>query len=200
LPLFFLGIIALISFMGIYRQQTEHLSELCQKVKEAGMYAYVLHGGGPEEIILPDVYSFQPVGGVIPIPKVRSINTIKVHAWTGAGEDSFQTDENDEAAQMVYVADNGTVYHTDPECSYIKISIEQISGAAVDYYRNENGEKYSACEICSRHQEPGTCVYITGQGDRYHNSAACSGLKRSGRLVRMEDCGNMGACSRCSGH
>lgn len=40
LPMFFFGVIALISFMDIYRVQTEHLTGLCQKTKEAGMYAY----------------------------------------------------------------------------------------------------------------------------------------------------------------
>ena len=50
LPMFLLGMVTMISFMDIYRIQTEHLQALCEKTKEAGMYAYVLDGKGPEEI------------------------------------------------------------------------------------------------------------------------------------------------------
>ena len=38
------------------------------------------------EITLPDVYSYSPVGALIPLPKVWMHNTVKVHAWTGAEE------------------------------------------------------------------------------------------------------------------
>ena len=37
LPLFFFGMITMISFMDVYKLQTEHLSQLCQRAKEAGM-------------------------------------------------------------------------------------------------------------------------------------------------------------------
>ena len=57
LPLFFFGMITMISFMDIYKIQTEHFQSLCEKVKEAGMYAYMADDKGPEEITLPDVYS-----------------------------------------------------------------------------------------------------------------------------------------------
>lgn len=56
----------MIHFMDVYRIQTEHLSKLCQSAKEAGMYAYVVGGDGVEEITLPDVYKYKPIGGLIP--------------------------------------------------------------------------------------------------------------------------------------
>ncbi len=34
------GMVTLISFMDIYKLQTEHLTALCTKAKQAGMYAY----------------------------------------------------------------------------------------------------------------------------------------------------------------
>lgn len=70
LPMFLLGMVTMISFMDIYRIQTEHLQALCEKTKEAGMYAYVLDGKGPEEITLPDVYAYTPIGALVPLPKV----------------------------------------------------------------------------------------------------------------------------------
>ena len=33
------------------------------------MYAYVLDGKGPDKVTLPDVYSYTPVGGLIPLSK-----------------------------------------------------------------------------------------------------------------------------------
>ena len=152
LPVFFLGMVTLISFMDIYQIQTEHLRTLCEKTKEAGMYAYVLDGKGTEEITLPDVYSYTPVGGVIPLPKVRMHNTVKVHAWTGADSRRF-AHNGDQAERMVYVTVSGTVYHRNPGCRYLNVVVQQMSGAGVKSARNMYGEKYYACESCSRNQK-----------------------------------------------
>ena len=116
-----------------------HLQVLCEKTKEAGMYAYVLDGKGPEEITLPDVYAYTPIGALVPLPKVWMHNTVKVHAWTGADETAF------------------------------------------------SGET----------REPEEMVYVTSSGNRYHNLATCSGLKRTVKLVKESQLGGMHACSSC---
>ena len=196
LPLFFLGMVTMISFMDIYQMQTVHLQKLCEKTKEAGMYAYALNGNGPDKVTLPDVYSYTPVGGLIPLSKVWMQNTVTVHAWTGAEE---QTGSGQESRQeeMVYVTESGTVYHRQPGCRYLSVSIQQVSGSRVSSMRNTYGEKYRACESCSRGQSPAGCVYITSAGNRYHNVESCSGLKRSVKLVKLSQVGNMHACSSC---
>ncbi|WP_253288638.1 TadE/TadG family type IV pilus assembly protein [Blautia sp. MSJ-19] len=196
LPLFFLGMVTMISFMDIYRIQTEHLQTLCERTKEAGMYAYVLDGSGPEEITLPDVYRYTPVGGLIPLPAVWMHNTVKVHAWTGA-EFSKGGDGKTESEEMVYVTASGSVYHRKTGCRYLNVSINQVSGASVAGLRNNSGEKYSPCETCSRNQKPSGAVYITSGGNRYHNLATCSGLKRTVKLVKLSQVGSMHACSSC---
>ena len=124
LPLFFLGMVTMISFMDIYQLQTVHLQKLCERTKEAGMYAYALDEKGPEKITLPDAYSYTPVGGLIPLSKVWMQNTITVHAWTGAEE---KTDVGSEASpeEMVYVTESGTVYHRNPGCRYLRVSLQQ---------------------------------------------------------------------------
>lgn len=196
LPLFFFAMVAMISFMDIYRVQTEHLTGLCQRAKEAGMYAYVLDGSGAEEIVLPDVYSYQPIGGVIPLPRVWMHNTVKVHAWTGAEHRSEKPDGG-KIEKMVYMTENGRVYHKNPECSYLKLSVTRVSGSDIASMRNEYGEKYHACETCSRNQKPAGTVYITNNGNRYHNQKSCSGLKRTVRLVKESDIEGIPPCSRC---
>ena len=197
LPLFFLGMVTLISFMDIYKVQTEHLLALCEKTKEAGMYAYVLDGSGPEEVTLPDIYSYTPVGGLVPLPKVRMFNVVKVHAWTGAEQGLFQDGSQEEPEAMVYMTESGSVYHKSPGCRYLNVSLDQVSGSRVSSMRNANGERYAACETCSRGSKPAGSVYITKNGNRYHNLSSCSGLKRTVRLVKESETGGMRACSRC---
>lgn len=196
LPLFFLGMVTLISFMDIYKLQTEHLSELCTKAKQAGMYAYLTGESETQDITLPDIYTYEPFGGLVPLPKVVIYDHVKVHAWTGATfEDNGGSTENME--KMVYVAESGSVYHKDPGCSYLNVSLKQVSGSTVLGMSNQYGEHYSACETCSRGQKPAGVVYVTEQGSRYHNLETCSGLKRSVRLVKESTASGMCACSRC---
>ena len=198
LPLFFLGLVTMVSFMDIYRVQTEHLSRLCEKTKEAGMYAYALDEKGPEEITFPDIYSYTPVGGVIPLPKVWMHNTVKVHTWTGSTWKSpVKNETDDKNEEMVFVTETGSVYHKSAGCHYLKLSLNQIPGSQAGKARNDYGEKYHPCEICSRNQKPSGSVYVTGTGNRYHNLETCSGLKRTVKLVKQSEVKNMHACSKC---
>ena len=196
LPLFFFGVLTLLSFMDIYKVQTEHLTGLCQKAKEAGMYAYGTGGSGTETITLPDVYSYQPIGGLIPLPKIWFHNTVKVHTWNGViyenGNDTV------ESQPMVYVTESGSVYHRKLGCSYLNLSVQQISGSSVKTLKNAYGEKYQACELCSRGQEPAGVVYITKKSNRFHNRESRSALKRSVRMVKETEVSDeMSACGRC---
>ena len=196
LPLFFLGMVTLISFMDIYKLQTEHLTALCTKAKQAGMYAYLPGGDSVDDITLPDIYTYKPFGGLIPLPDVGVYNHVKVHAWTGT-EFPDNGGEQGETEPMVYVTASGSVYHKNPGCSYLNVSLKQIPGSSAKSASNKYGEHYSACEICSRNQNPAGVVYVTEQGNRYHNLESCSGLKRSVRLVKASSVSEMGACSRC---
>lgn len=197
LPVFFFGMVTMIHFIDVYKIQTEHLSKLCQSAKEAGMYAYVAGGNGVEEITLPDVYKYKPIGGLIPLPAKWQYNTVKVHAWTGADRGNGNSEDNGKQENMVYVTVSGSVYHKKLNCSHLNLSVIKVSGSKVSSRRNEYGEKYHACESCSRGQGPAGTVYITKSGNRYHNDQNCSGLKRSVRLVKESEVGEMHACKRC---
>ena len=196
LPLFFLGMVTLISFMDIYKLQTEHLTALCTRAKQAGMYAYIAGESSVGDITLPDIYTYKAFGGLIPLSEVIVYNHVKVHAWTGT-EYQDNGGEQGETEQMVYVTESGSVYHRNPGCSYLNVSLKQIPGSAVKSAGNQYGEHYSACEICSRNQNPAGVVYVTERGNRYHNLESCSGLKRTVRLVKASSVQEMGACSRC---
>lgn len=196
LPIFFLGIVTMISFMDIYSIQTEHLVKLCETVKEAGMYAYVLNDKGPEEIQLPDVYSYEPVGGIVALSKVWMHNLVKVHAWTGKEYASTEQSE-EEIEEMVYVTESGEVYHKDLGCSYLSVSVISVSGNIVEYLKNDYGNSYGACASCSHGKDPAAIVYVTEKGTNYHNDESCSALKRTVRMVKHSHAGEMAPCSRC---
>lgn len=112
--------------------------------------------------------------------------------WTGY-KDEWELNDQEET---VYVAENGIVYHKDYHCTYLDLSIHTVPGNALSDLRNENQGKYYPCERCAR-GGPNAGVYITEQGNRYHNSASCSGLKRTVYAIPISETAGKGACSRC---
>ena len=162
------------------------------------MYAYALGENSTSELILPDIYSYQPIGGIIPLPAVWTCTTVKVHTWTGTEHRAGIGDGSEsESEKMVYMTENGKVYHKKMSCSYLDLSITQVPGSSVSSRRNAYGEKYYPCESCSKGKKAAGRVYITEKGNRYHNLDTCSGLKRSVRLVKESEIKGVHACSRC---
>lgn len=115
----------------------------------------------------------------------------KIKGWNGYAKNGGFTQRED----IVYITETGVVYHKDYHCTYLDLSIQMVSKGAVSSLRNENGEKYHACEICGGASSGN--VYITGQGNRYHSSLGCGGLKRKVYAVPVSEVLGKGACSRC---
>ena len=110
-------------------------------------------------------------------------------AWTGRGS------SGNPQTQIVYVAENGVVYHTSLSCTHIKLSITEVKATQVDRMRNASGGKYYACELCG--EEDGSSLYITNYGDRYHTNRNCSGLKRTIRSIPITQAGDLPLCTKC---
>ena len=102
--------------------------------------------------------------------------------------------------EYVYVTQNSEVYHTDRECSHIRLKISEISADDLKAARSSDGSKYKSCEHCHSKITDGT-LYITPDGDKYHNSLGCSGLKRSVAAIPLKEAEEEGlrCCSRCGG-
>ena len=98
----------------------------------------------------------------------------------------------------MYVTATGSVYHEDTECTHLKLSIRPVEKTSLSDMRNHNGAIYHACEKCG--DNAGNTVYITNEGNRYHSSLSCSGLKRTVKQITREEASQMRACKKCGQH
>ena len=127
--------------------------------------------------------------------KVEQVSRRK--CWTGTQPAAGADDE--EAAgteEMVYVTSKGRVYHRDIQCYHLNVTVRRISAASVGAARNRDGGRYRPCEHCAVSAGASGTVYITPEGDRYHTTRDCSGLKRTVRTVPLSQTG-LPACSHC---
>ncbi|MCQ2517513.1 MAG: pilus assembly protein [Lachnospiraceae bacterium] len=149
------------------------------------------------EIDLIVTYTVKPWCSFNNVGKMRLMNRCRVNAWTGYHKSSENGDGED---PIVFVTENGTVYHTFRDCSHLKLDIREVGFDALSGERNTNGGKYYPCEKCvPKEGFSGDSVYIAADGDRYHSTVTCSGLKRTVYEIRLSQVGNRGLCSRCSG-
>ncbi len=132
-----------------------------------------------------------------PAPKqVRTFCRVSARAWTGR-DDSPAGAGGNRDGNWVYKTVSGSVYHTNPDCSYLNPSISGVTRDEVRQRRNMDGEIYRACGLCSG--KGSGVVYITDTGNRYHTDLGCSGLKRTILTVPQKDIGDCPLCSKCGG-
>lgn len=152
-----------------------------------------------ETIDLVMTYQIRSPLTIVKLPGNFFIQRARVRAWTGRtpteyGEKKEEDKETEE--QYVYMTETGSVYHEDPDCTHLKLSIREVDSSTLGMLRNNNGGIYHSCEKCGGLTEGGR-VYITKEGDKYHSSLSCSGLKRTVRQVRKTDLGSKRSCSKC---
>ncbi|WP_343210204.1 TadE family protein [Anaerolentibacter hominis] len=100
--------------------------------------------------------------------------------------------------QIVYMTESGTVYHIRKDCSHLTLTIYATAKDEVDHIRNEYGAKYYPCEKCIKKNTPARLL-VAADGNRYHSSENCSGLKRTIKEVYLRDIPGIRSCSRCGG-
>lgn len=131
-----------------------------------------------------------PVPGFLRVSSDQEV-ALKMSSWNG-----YMNGESAEERDIVYVTENGSVYHEDYQCTYLQLSIRFVPYAQLTEIRNEDGGRYYRCEKCVQ-GEAMAGVYITQQGERYHNSIGCSGLKRTVYAVQKSKVLGKGGCFRC---
>ncbi|MGN0204435.1 MAG: TadE/TadG family type IV pilus assembly protein [Coprococcus sp.] len=170
----------------------------------AGGYSGIVLGVSQDEttelLELSAFYRINVPGYFIGNQSIAVSDRIYVRPWTGEQlTDSTEGDISDDHI-LVYVAENGVVYHTSEECTYLHLSIHQCSLSEVDDLRNRYGAKYVPCELCGE-SSGNSMVYITDTGRAWHSDSQCSGLKRELHTMTKEEADECGLrpCSRCGG-
>ena len=135
---------------------------------------------------------------MVPIPVIGSPSAsleekFTISSWNGRNNEQM----GGENREIVYMTENGSVYHEDYNCSYLRLSLRYVPYEELGSIRNESGGRYHACEKCVIGSAM-TGVYITENGNKYHNTLGCSGLKRTIYAVKRSETGGVGGCSRCS--
>ena len=142
-------------------------------------------------------YGVSPYFKLAGFSPFRMANRYYAHIWNGY-DITGGTQGNEEELVTVYIAETGEVYHRDRDCTHLRLSIQEIAAGTAGNYRNENGGKYTECEKCNK--EPHTDKwYIAREGNCFHYSENCSGLKRTVYAILLKDAENYRPCSRCGG-
>ena len=186
LPVFVLGLLAIVSIISMKREAMDIQEEMfCEAMDTA-----VDEASGAEyrkidvrRELFPLTRAFGPLS-------VSVERKCLVHVWNGYGRGFFPDDET------VYVTEGSEVFHRDRNCSHLKLSVREVPGSEVPALRNKSGSRYRPCGICHSSLSDGK-LYITTDGDRYHNSITCSGLKRCVRAIKKSEAGSRRPCKRC---
>lgn len=138
-------------------------------------------------------YVFIPLGiNMFGLAELPICQRSLVHIWNGYGRGYLEYDEG----EYVYITADSLVYHKNRECTYLRLSVRQVIAEEIESLRNKSGAKYYSCEICHSNLSDGI-LYVTSDGNRYHNRVSCGGLKRTVRAVRLQDIPERRPCSRC---
>ena len=108
-------------------------------------------------------------------------------------EDLFVTEE---ARDIVYMTESGTVYHESRACSYLNVVVRSVAASQVGKERNNSGRRYTLCERCDDKEQSGT-VYLSAGGTKYHLIATCPALKRTVLEKEREEVEGIPACHKC---
>lgn len=129
--------------------------------------------------------------GEVSFPQVQRC---RMRGWIGATGVGLES-----AEEMVYITESGTVYHRSLKCQHLKVTIRIVLPVNLPGERNDNGGKYYPCEFCGNKQLKEGVYYITEDGDRFHTTKQCGGLKRNILTVPLSDVDGRGPCKRCGG-
>lgn len=156
----------------------------------------ILESNGQDEIDVTLTYRIKPMVGIFGFSGFTMKNRCRMKAWTGYRLPMSESEKSLEE-ELVYVTENGSVYHKSRQCSHLALSVREIERDSLSVLRNESGEKYYPCEMCGTGNQKQ--VFLSDWGNRYHTSLTCGGLKRTVYVIRISEIGGKGACSKCAG-
>ena len=197
-PLFMMAVICIASIMGIYSKTLSKMITLRNATEQTALLASAVDRDVWIDISQPMM--FQPLylpDNVFPVMVwVRG----RARSWVGRDAAAAASAGEQAAETYVYLTEHASVYHTSSSCSHLDLSIHPADSNQLAFLRNEYGAKYKPCEKCAAYGTASGTVYITDDGDRYHTSLSCSGLKRTVRMVGISEADGLQECSRCAAH
>lgn len=137
-------------------------------------------------------YRVEPWFPFFQVGDMVMINRCFIKAYTG-----YEQKDSDINERRYYVAESGEVYHLSRSCTHLQLTISMVNTTELEAARNKDGEKYKPCEVCYAKETSGGHYYIAEQGNRYHSSVACTGLKRTIYVVKESSIGDKKLCLRC---
>ena len=149
--------------------------------------------GENDEIDLVITYRVKPFNKFIGYFPDLLFNRYYGRAWTGYDVEAQQSQEK----EYVFVTESAEVYHTNRDCSHLKIKIIPCFSEELKDLRNRSGEIYKPCEKCCKGNiEP---VFICQYGNRFHEDKNCSGLKRTIMVMPLNEANKRyPICKECS--
>lgn len=123
------------------------------------------------------------------------VNRYYGHLWNGY---AIVDAEREKDIEIVYITENGEVYHERADCSHLKLTILPVTLQAAYQMRNVYGEKYRQCIMCGTSIENPEVVWITTDGIGIHCRRECSGLKRTIRAMDKSKLKGIPPCIRCA--
>lgn len=183
---------------------SEYMNSTCLRGGSGGITYFrskILSGNDIVELRAD--YRTRPFIPILSAPDLTLCSTYYAHAWTGytigsgPGESTDGTESGQENSRVI-VAENGVAYHTDPDCVYLNPRVREVDASDLDHLRANDGSIYHPCEYC--HPSKSGKVYITPDGNRYHNSRSCTRLMRTTHEETMEEASShLHPCPKC-GH
>lgn len=196
-PLFLFFTVNVLSMLLFFHTFLSNLTQLHQQGRLFSMLAYLEGDSGLVQDELVQLVYPARVSPVVPIlsyPGTTIVSCCYMRAWTGYDVEQRAEGEGEEV--YVYITENGSAYHTLRNCTHLTLSITLAAEKEIETLRNASGGRYSPCERCGG--SGSGIVYITKEGNRYHNTIECSGLKRTVRCVPLSEAGGRTPCGRCA--
>lgn len=212
LPLFLFALLSVMYLTDAIRISSENTAELAEQAYKYAKYAYLgdkflgdtpvsdaleIINNGDDIIDLVQRYRINVPFDLFGTYDPYAIDRVRIRAFTGYDNTKHIHDDNDGAEEMVYVTENGSVYHRSLGCSHLNLNIRTVNTEDISKERANDGSKYYPCEYCCRQNErPPAVLYITDDGNRYHTSLSCSRLKRTIHEVPLSSTG-LPPCKEC---
>ncbi len=197
-PLFFFSVVALI-YMIMWFSTAENIQKgLVNEARTVAALSYThLHEeNDEEEITLYRNYFMKMECPVLSLVKLKLKQGVYMRRFTGV---DYISDEED--SEIVYITANGSVYHRNSACTYIKVSTEKVLYSDIGYKRNKSGSKYRRCTKCiGKNYDitgPDKVVYISRYGNHYHITDTCTAISRNVMAVKLNEVYDRRVCSKC---